>query len=170
MTDLDYKALLNPAQIKRDLEVTALDLNTAMIRQPALFAHYAGLAARLDREVNKWEHFSEVLEAKLDREIRDNAVKEGIKYTETQIKSLCRVDGRMVKAQMKVNEAREAASIAKSTAEAFRHRRDMLVQLAFNYREENKGTMAIQGDPRARAAAEVRAARVEALNSINRQE
>lgn len=159
------KHLLDPDLIRRDLEINQFDLDSAMIRQPGLFAHYAQLAARFDREVNKYEQFCDVVEAKLDRECRDKAAADGAKMTEAQIKSLVRIDPRMIKAIQALNEAKENAAVAKSTAEALRHRRDMLIQLAFNHREESKGQMGVTGDQRLRAAADVRAARVEQLRA-----
>lgn len=168
MAATDYKTLLDPAQIKRDLEINMVDINHSLMRQPGLFAHYATLAARFDRDVNKYDQFTEVIAAKLDREIRDQAAADGVKYTETQIKSRVAMDPRMIAAQQRLNEAREAASIAKSTAEAFRHRRDMLEQIAYNLREEAKGQMQISGDPNIRRSNDIRAARAESfLRDIN---
>lgn len=152
---------LNPEQIRIDLQID-VDLNTAMIRQPGLFAHYASLQAQFEREVNKVKTFIDVTEARVEREIRDQNSVTNTKMTEGQIRSMINTDPRVIKLSLQFNESQEQASLAKTTAEAFRHRRDMLVQLAFNYREEGKGALQVSGGNQTHAM-EVRRERAQAL-------
>lgn len=154
--------LLHPDQVKRDLDIDQIDINVSMMRQAGLFAYYASLHARADAAVAKAEQMVDITEATLDKQIRDRAAAAGEKKTEAQIKSLIQTDPIMIRRRQALNEAVMLAAIAKSTAEAFRHRRDMLVQIGFNLREEIKGGVQI-GEKQTRDAASVRAARAEAL-------
>ncbi|QNK01767.1 hypothetical protein [Dyella telluris] len=155
---------IDPNLAKGDLNINPLDLDAGMMRQAGLFAYYAEQAARAEHQASKFEHLVEVTEAKLDRKYRDEAAAMGTKATEGQIKAKVSQDTQMKAAVMAYNEAKMIAGIAKGYAEAFRHRKDMLIQAAFNKREEMKGEVRVLGDSRADAARELRQARAEALS------
>lgn len=152
---------ITAAKLQIDLTIEQ-DINVAMMRQPGLFAYYASVAATCERAVHRMETTIEVLSARLERRFRDEAAVSGIKTTESQLKSLVNTDRKIVELKLKLNEAEENLALSKAGAEAFRHRRDMLVQLAFNYREEDKGKMMVSGGGHAHAN-EVRHQRQQAM-------
>lgn len=138
-------AALDAKQLQDDLAINQLDLSDGMMRQAALFAHYSRLAAQAERTVGKIEQIKDVMEARIDREVRDKAASEGKKYTEAQIKNQVLADPRYIKIATALNEANFNVNVTKSAADSFRHRRDMLIQLAFNAREEAKGELRLNG-------------------------
>lgn len=150
-------------QYRKDIDPDNLDLSYSMMRQAGLFAYYSTQAAKAQHQMDKMEQMEEIVMARLDRKERDTASAAGTKITEAQIKALIALEPKAIAVRSAVNRAREIASICKSSADAFRHRRDMLIQLAFNGREEKKGELRLN-EERHQAQAEVRRSRVEAMH------
>ena len=142
------RSYVDPVQLKKDLAFSLADLSSAMMAQASLFAHYGTQAALASRQVNDLEMLIEVTEGKLYRAFRDEALKakdkdKADKPTEAALKSRVQSDGRLVALQRSLNEALQIESLAKTAVEAFRHRRDMLVQQGLISREEIKGEVSI---------------------------
>lgn len=131
--------MIDPKKLRADLEIDQIQLDTCMMRQPGLFAYYASLHAKAEHQFAKLEQLLEIHEARIDKEIRNRGASAGMKVTEAQIKAEILADPRYIKYKTAANEARMVMTLCKSGTEAFRHRRDMLIQVGFNQREENKG-------------------------------
>jgi len=137
------ETLIDPKQLQADLEMGA-DLSNSMRSQAGMFAHYAVLAARAQKQASTAKVAMEIKESVLDREIRQKAAETGSKLTEPLIaKEIARsVD--YIRACNAYNEATMIADLAKNTLEAWKQRRDMLVQLGVAAREEMKGELYIK--------------------------
>lgn len=151
--EVTVEHFVTPDQLKEDLSINPADLNEAMIKQAALFAHYAVLSSRASRQADHMKQRAEIIQSKVDKELRDAAADEGKKITEAALGKEIVRDPRVVQAQKMVNEARMIAELAKNALEAFKQRRDMLVQIGLMQREEMKGELTISMKKEREAAA-----------------
>ena len=139
----EVRQLVDPEQLKRDMTFSPTDLTSAMMEQAALFAHYGVLAAKASRQVDDIKMLLENVEAKVYRKVRDEATAEGVKLTEAQVDKQVVTHEQVISFRKALNEAKQIEAIAKTAVEAFRHRRDMLVQQGLISREEMKGELSI---------------------------
>lgn len=139
----EVRQLVDPDQLKRDMTFSPTDLTNAMMEQASLFAHYGVLAAKASRQVDDVKMLLENVEAKVYRKVRDEAATEGVKLTEAQVEKQVVTHEQVIAFRKALNEAKQIEAIAKTAVEAFRHRRDMLVQQGLISREEMKGELSI---------------------------
>jgi hypothetical protein len=130
-------------QMKIDIGYTLADLSTGMMDQASLFVHYGVLAAKASKQVDDFKMLLEVAESKVYRKLRDQAVTDGVKLTEAQLEKSVSVHEQVIAMKRALNEGKQIEAIAKTAAEGFRHRRDMLVQAGMLSREELKGEVSI---------------------------
>jgi len=127
-----------------DLEIKPAELDAAFRGQASLFAHYGEKHVEMMRQEARAKMMLEVTEAKLDKQLRDEAAAASAKITEKQIEQAIARTGDYVKALNAYNEAKAAAELAKVGVEAFRQRRDMLIQIGANDRQEMKGDLVMR--------------------------
>lgn len=161
-TKYNLKDFVDGEKLRDDLAPNQHNLDLSLMSQAGLFAYYGTLAAQAQAQLDKYEQMEEIILARLDRKVRDRAIADGTKLTEPQVKAQIQLEPEAVGIRSAVNKARMIASVAKSAAEAFRHRRDMLIQLAINSREERKGELRVM-DPYQQAQRDTRHARQEAI-------
>lgn len=77
----------------------------------------------------------------MDGQIREEALEEKKKITEGAISSQIKGDERHIDLTRRYLEARNIAELSKDVTEAFRHRRDMLVQFGADVRQERNGEL-----------------------------
>jgi hypothetical protein len=142
--------ILNVDTFQDDLEIDDRDLNHAFMRQASLFAYYAAIHVRAMRKEARTKLLLEIEEAKVAKAIRDKMVAEGTKTTEKQIEQEVSRTPSYIKAVNAYNEAKANTALAVSAVEAFRQRRDMLIQLGANQREELKGEVRVVAHDRLR--------------------
>jgi hypothetical protein len=128
-------------QLRADLEVDRGDLNNSFLTQAGLFSFYAEQHARMMRQEGAKKLALEVIEAKLDKALRDEAASNNVKVTEKQIEQAIARNADYIRAAHAYNEARALTELAKGAVEAFRQRRDMLIQLGANDRHDMKGEL-----------------------------
>lgn len=163
----EVKMFIDSFQFRKDVSYSTANLGGAMETQASLFAHYGELAARAARQVDDLELLLENAEAKVYRLLRDDASAKGEKITEAMLEKFVSVHPRVVQFKRALNEAKQIEATAKVYVEAFRSRKDMLVQMGAQAREEYKGEVFIA----ARSAgeeymAEQKKATMEKLNNI----
>jgi hypothetical protein len=141
---------LNPEVFQEDLEIDGHNLNNAFMRQASLFAYYAAMHVQAMRKEMRSKLLLEIEEAKVAKSVRDKMIAEGAKTTEKQIEQEVSRTPSYIKAVNTYNEAKANTALAASTVEAFRQRRDMLIQLGANQREELKGETRVVGHDRVR--------------------
>lgn len=141
---ITVRQFIDMAKLKEDLSYTTINLSDAMMRQASLFAHYGELAAKSSRQVDNIKMLLDNIEAQVYRVIRDGMVNRGEKVTEAQVEKQVTRHERVRAVNRALNEAKQIESVAKTAVEAFRHRRDMLIQQGLIMREEMKGELSIQ--------------------------
>jgi len=139
----EVRQLVDADQLKRDMTFSPTDLTSAMMEQASLFAHYGILAAKASRQVDDVKMLLENVEAKVYRKVRDEAASTGVKLTEAQVEKQVVTHEHVISFRKALNEAKQIEAVAKTAVEAFRHRRDMLVQQGLISREEMKGELSI---------------------------
>jgi hypothetical protein len=138
---VQVKDFLAEEDLKGKLAYSLNDLSTAMAEQASLFAHFGVLAAKASRQVDNIKILIENTEARVDREIREAMVMLNEKITEGIVERKIARHPQVVAYKRALNEARQIEKVAATTLEAFRHRRDMLVQAGATSREEMKGEL-----------------------------
>lgn len=148
------KDFVDAKQLKQDLAFSNNDLTTAMMQQASLFSHYGVLAAQASRQVDVVKLLLENTEAAVYKVLRDKAASDGEKVTEVQLEKMVSRHDRVIAMKKSLNEAKRVEGITKTAVEAFRHRRDMLVQMGLISREEMKGELSIRAKSVAEQARE----------------
>lgn len=130
-------------KLKRDLAYSTNNLSDAMQQQAALFAHYGVLASKASMQVDTIKMLLETAEAAVYRHLADQVAKSGGKVVVAAIQQDVAADERIINLKRALNEARQIEKTANIAVEAFRHRRDMLVQQGLLNREEMRGEVAV---------------------------
>lgn len=134
---------IDAIQLKKDLTYSLADLSSARAEQAALFVHYGTLAAKAAKQVDDAKMLLEITESKVYRKLRDEAATTATKVTEVQLEKTVQVHETVISMRRALNEAKQIEAIAKTAAEGFRQRRDMLVQDGATSREEMKGEISV---------------------------
>lgn len=140
----EIKHFIDAEKLRNDTSFSDTDLTTPMMEQAALYAYYAHQAALAGKQVDDVKLTLELMSSKIDKEIRDKAAVDGEKLTEAKIDKMIHRDARYVRLQQKLNEAKMVESLTKSSLEALKQRRDMLVQIGVTMREEMKGELRLR--------------------------
>lgn len=136
---IKVRNFIDPAQLKIDSSMNPANLNASFMDQASLLVHYGTLEAQASRQVDDVKLLLENTEAAVDRKIRDEAATTGTKTTEPQLEKLVARHPKVIAMKKALNEAKQIEKIAKIAVEAFRHRKDMLVQVGANERKEMEG-------------------------------
>lgn len=140
----NVRQFLDADRLRKDLSISPADLNTAIIEQASIFAHYGMILADASRQVDVVELLLEQAEAAVYKLLRDQAAVAGEKITETMLEKQVVRHPRVVGFKRALNEAKRVESMCKTAVEAFRQRRDMLIQQGSTSREELKGELRIR--------------------------
>jgi len=135
------KTFIKQSQLKEDLTFSQHNLNDAMMNQASLYSFYSSCSAKAQLQADRMKVEVERVEAQIDNELREEANQDGKKVTEALLAKQIRLDPRYQRAVSNHNEAKMVASMTKSTTDAFAQRRDMLVQLGKDQREERLGEL-----------------------------
>lgn len=127
----------------RDTKLTEATLDAAMMEQSGLRAFYGSQAAQAEAQHARLKVRFEVLEAKLYDEHRKLLAAGTEKVTEKMVENAVKLDPRWLKGKNTVIEADTIASINKSLVISLADRKDMMVQLGADRREEFKGGVRI---------------------------
>ena len=133
--DLDVEKFIE------DTRVNELHLDECFQRQSSLRAFYGAKAAEYESKAQKMKSAFEVLEAKLFKKYRDHAAAEGVKTTEKMIENSVKLDPQWFAGKQKVAEAQRDSDILKALVLSLVDRRDMLIQLGADRRDESKGQL-----------------------------
>lgn len=116
---------------KKHLSTFNSDLSVDFMRQAALYAYWAAKLVQAESQYDRLQDTLRLMEAKLDRVVRDDAAKAGTKVTEAQVAKTVALDSRVITMGQRVREAKEQVGYLKSTCIAFAQRKDMLQQMGF---------------------------------------
>jgi hypothetical protein len=134
---------IDPAEIKRDLSISDTDLDTHIMQQSSMRVHYAILAAHAEAQHARIKASFDKEEKALYDTHRKALIAAGEKVTENLVDAAVKLDPRWLKGKNLVIESETIAAIAKSAATCFSDKRDMLIQLGADRREEGKGQLRI---------------------------
>lgn len=137
---MDYT---DPKVLGADLSYSTADLSTAMQKQSPLFAHYGVLAAKASAQVDALKLVLETTEANVYKVLRSSLLATGDKPTEAQLEKLVSAHEKVIAIKKAIIKAKQIESNAKTAVEAFRHRKDMLIQHGLISREEMRGDIRI---------------------------
>ncbi|MCP1540011.1 hypothetical protein [Methylorubrum extorquens] len=137
------KDFLAEEDLKAKLNYSPNGLSEAMAEQAGLFSYYGVLAAKASKQVDDIKILIENTEAKVDREIRTRMALLGEKVTEGIVERRITRHPQVVAFKRALNEAKQIEAVAKTTLEAFRHRKDMLVQAGATDRQERAGELSM---------------------------
>lgn len=135
------ETFVDGAQLQQDLHFTETSISNAMTRQAALFAHYSTLAAHAKYQADRCKQHVELLYANLDQQYRDDLTAAGTKFTEKVIEAMIQKDSGYQAAQARAHEAKAIASMVDTAADSFRHRKDMLIQVGADLRQQREGEL-----------------------------
>lgn len=139
-TKLEVKEYYDYAQAMKDVREFDQDISIDLMKQPGLFAYYNSLLVSAESQYDRLSNIADITEARIDSLVRKEAADSGAKITESQVKSKVTQHPKMRETLDLVRLAREQVGYLKGTCEALRQRRDTLMQLSFNMREEKKGS------------------------------
>lgn len=112
------------------------DLTVDFMRQAALYAYWAERLVKAELQHDQLAERVRMLEARLDKGVRDEAAKTGTKITEAQVAKLITLDTRVQAMYRLLREAKAQVGYLKSTCIAFAQRKDMLQQMGFSKSKE----------------------------------
>jgi len=153
---------IDMAEFRREISVSVTNLDNCMMEQASLRAYHGEQAAHADAQHSRLKLRHEVVEARLyDKHRRTLAADPTLKVTEKMVENAVKQDPEYVSSKNRVIEAETIAAVRRSCTDALKDRKDMLVQLGADRREEGKGQVRILAaeashmDKRAQAAAAV---------------
>lgn len=135
---------LTPTDVEKfikETQVNQVNLDECFQKQSALRAYYGAEAARYDSFASKVKSVFEFKEAQLFKTYREKFIAEGVKPTEKMIENAVRLDPAWLKSKQAVIDAQCQADIARALVMSLIDRRDMLIQLGADRRDETKGQM-----------------------------
>lgn len=141
---------IDPERLQRDVSISLTDLDGALMTHASNFVHYAVQAANARRQFERFKAAFEILESRLDSKWRAVLKEENPKTTEAQIRASVVGDVEWKSANVRMIEARTIYELAQDAKEAFVMRRDTLLQLAKDAREERLGQLRVQAEAGAR--------------------
>lgn len=137
---------------RSDTRVTEANLDQCMIEQNGLRAYYGAQAANAEAQAARLKARFEVVEATLYDEHRKTLAAAGEKTTEKMVENAVKIDKRWLKAKNMVIEAETIAAINKGLVESIKDRRDMIIQLGADRRDEYKGAARVLAEQHEREA------------------
>jgi hypothetical protein len=141
---------IDPARLARDVSISLTNLDDALMTHASNFVHYAVQASNARRQYERMKAAFEILESKLDNKWRVALKEENPKTTEAQIRAAVVGDKEWSQANVRMIEARTIYELAQDAKEAFTMRRDTLLQLAKDAREERLGQLRVTQEVDAR--------------------
>lgn len=135
---------IDPSRLKRDVAFSPHNIDDAMMTHASKFVHYAVQSSLARGQFERMKAAFEILESKLDGEHRLVLKEENPKTTEAQIRAAVVSDERWKAANARLIETRTVYELAQDAKEAFTMRRDTLLQVAKNVREERGGQLRLE--------------------------
>lgn len=129
----------DPEKFTFDTAISDNDLDRCFIEQNSLRSFYGVAAAKAEKQAARVKIKFEVLEATLYEEHRRLAAEDGEKVTEKSLENKVKSDPRWMRAKMLVVDAACISDINRALVDSLRDRKDMLVQMGADRRDEMKG-------------------------------
>ncbi len=136
----------------RDTIVTEASLNRCMMEQSGLRAYYGTLAAKAEAQAGRIKARFEIIEATLYKKHREALAAAGEKATEKAIENAVKTDPIWFKAKNALIEAESISNINRTIVESIKDRRDMIIQMGADRRDEYKGVARVLAQQQEREA------------------
>jgi len=141
---MQVKSFINPDELEEDLAFDETTLDDAMVKQASLSSHYGMMASKAALQASLYKTHLKTVEANRYLAIREELKEKGEKFTEALLEKLVATDSTVISANNEYAKAVYQSDIGKVASDAFRQRRDMIVQVSKNVHEEMKGELRIQ--------------------------
>lgn len=133
--------MLDQEQVKKDLNINPRKLSQEMIEHPSMFVSYAIQAKEANEKMLQSKMAVELAEGRVDKDIRDEALEDKVKLTEAVITKRILMNSLVLKAKKAHNDAKANYELYKDIKDAFSQRRDMLIQIGSDMRNERKSNL-----------------------------
>ncbi|MDY7537528.1 hypothetical protein RGU72_04585 [Undibacterium sp. 5I1] len=137
------KHYIDADRFARDMKISETTLDKAMMEQASLRAYHGSEAAYAEAQHARVKRRFEVKEAELYAKHRRAFAESGEKATERMIEVAVKLDPSWIAGVNTVVEAETVAAICKTCSLSLNDRRDMIIQLGADRREEGKGAARI---------------------------
>lgn len=141
--ELKYDVTEN--EISADTQISSTKLDDCVCKQAGLRAYWGVRQANADAQLAFIKRKFDTIEAQLYAKYRKAQIEAGEKATEKSIENAVRQDNVWKAMKDVVIEANRIADLNRAAVNAINDRRDMLIQLGADRRDERKGTMRITG-------------------------
>lgn len=141
--ELKYDVTEN--EISADTQISPTKLDDCVCKQAGLRAYWGVRQANADAQLAFVKRKFDTIEAQLYAKYRKAQIEAGEKATEKSIENAVRQDNVWKAMKDVVIEANRIADLNRAAVNAINDRRDMLIQLGADRRDERKGTMRITG-------------------------
>lgn len=155
--------------VSEDLFIDENNLNDEFVRQAGNFAWYAVLAAEAESYRDKLKFELEVLEADLDKQVREELELRGEKITEKVVSAEILKKQEYRDKKQDLLEAARQLGIMKAVKEGLVQKKDMLISLGANMRNENDSGLRILQEKADRTTKSSAAKRVKAKAKKKRE-
>jgi len=130
-------------KIQQDLEIDEPHLNDEILKQPGLYAYYAHQCSEKRKELDFLSLDLDVLKAEKDSYWRDMFTSQNEKFTETKLSTMISKDEKVIKLKKQIIEVDCEYKILRGVVIAFEQRKDCLVSISANRREELKNQVGV---------------------------
>lgn len=127
---------IDPARLKADTHINPLNIDEALASNAQMFVYYATQSALARAQFERMKAAFEILESRLDNIHRKALKEENAKTTEAQIRSAVVSDKAWIQANSRMIDCRTIYDLANDAKEAFTMRRDAVIQMSKDQREE----------------------------------
>lgn len=128
-------------QLAEDVSIRDSDLSGCMTEQASLYAHYSSLYASAMLNASRAKIKADIARAEAYKRHRNRFIAKGVKFTESMLEAEVMMDSAYQEALELANVLKYQETLCKEGLEAFKHRRDMLVQKGKSALEELKGEL-----------------------------
>ncbi len=134
------KSFFTAEELARHVGIDLNNLDSCYQDHAGWFVYYANIRSKARQQFEKMKAAFEVLEARLYAEIRLKLASDATKKpTEAAIDAAVKADPRWWAGKNRVIDAQGIYDLAQNSASAFEQRRDMLIQIGSDRRQERQG-------------------------------
>jgi hypothetical protein len=124
--------------VDAELHIDRGDIQKCFVDQPGKYAWYATIYAAALTNVDRCKLELEVTKSRVASGMRSSVDSKGKVPSEATIDKLLPGDEEVIAAEEKLISAKHQEGVLRAVKEAFQHRRDMLIQLGYDLRLEQR--------------------------------
>jgi len=133
---------------EQELKIAEETINRNLTEQPGRYAFYAMLEEMAEELMNKAKLTLDMVTAEADASVRDKLTKAGGKFTETVVSSAVVLDPARLAAIAEYNQMKANVGKLHAIRDAFNQRKDCLIALGLNMRDQRNSTSVNIGEKR----------------------